>query len=41
MARHHSPKLSKAAAVLASGKSSPRAKSQAGKTLADHKRRMH
>ena len=41
MARHHGPKLSKAAATLASSKSNARARKEAAKTLANHKHRMH
>lgn len=41
MARHHGPKLSKAAATLASNKSGAKAKKEAGKVLATHKHRMH
>lgn len=41
MAKHHGGKLSAAAATLASNRSGKRAKSDAGKTLANHKHRMH
>lgn len=41
MAVHHGGKVGKAAKVLASKSSSPKAKSVAGKTLANHKAKYH
>lgn len=41
MAVHHGGKVGKAGKTLASKQSSGKAKSQAGKTLADHKAEKH
>lgn len=41
MAVHHGGKVGKAGKTLASKGSSSRAKSKAGKTLADHKAKQH
>lgn len=41
MARHSSPKISKAAQTLANAKSNSKQKSKAGKVLADHKHKYH
>ena len=41
MAVHHGGKVGKAAKALASSSSSSKAKSQAGKTLANHKATKH
>ena len=41
MARHSSPKMSKAAQTLANTKSNSKQKSKAGKVLADHKNKYH
>ena len=37
----HSPKVSKAAKILASPKSTPAQKSKAGETLQSHKQKQH
>ena len=41
MARHSGGKVGKSGKTLASPKSSKTAKSKAGKTLANHKRKQH